>query len=361
MRALNFKESSDQVLIYKTDILEEVGNLPTELDLRKITTRRGLTVSWKDTTKLKNLEAGLAGEVEALGYFKRMGKDHWVAIQNLWMNHGTNYETDLIIITNHCVYVFEIKNYTGRFSYNNGVCKIDGEKIKTDCIFQARRSYLNMRSICNQIAPGIKVKGALVFIGEDNQVDIQTSVEDIEVLQLTDFREYIKEMLIDDNEGNWLPVSNDALITQFEKFEVKNPYIPEPISENQMAKLKKGIYCAYCHTFDVKITKNYVICDCGLHEPREEAVVRTTCEYGALNFDKDFTKKDIMDFLKDGGQNFIKKILVKHFLKIPNHRYTCYHNKKLPYDKIYDEFEIDLPIKFYSKRGKHQVLELYLE
>jgi len=350
------------VKIYKTDILNEVATLPTELDLRKITTRRGLTVSWKDRAKLKNLEAGLAGEEIAIGYFKRMGKHHWVAIQNLWMDYDTGYETDLIIITNHCVYVFEIKNYIGKFSYNNGVCKIDDNKIKSDCVFQARRSYLNMKSICNQIAPGIKVKGALVFIGEDNQVDIQTPVEDIEVLQLTDFREYIKEMLIDESEEDWLPVNNDTLIAQFEKHEIINPYLPEPITEDEMAKIKKGIYCAHCHTFDIKTEKNYIICDCGLHEPREKAIVRTACEYGALNYDRDFTKKDILDFLDDNGvHTFVTKILVKHFVRTPKNRYTYYHNRKLPYDKIYDEFIIELPTKFYVKHGNYHKLEIYLE
>jgi len=344
------------MILHQTKILEETSQLPTELDILRITTSREFKNYHNDRYKLLRLEAGLAGEEKIIDCLEESGMDHWTAIRNLWIKYDNPYEYDIVLLTNHCVYIFEIKNYTGKFTYENGVCKIRNNKMENDIIQQTRRNYLKMKRICHQFSPSIKIKGVLVFVGEKNQVHIKSPIEDIEVLQLTDLYEFINDMVTDENSNNATFYNTSLLISHLEKFEIAHPYLPEPLPESEIHNLRPGIRCARCNNFNLTITKHYVECDCGLHEFREEAIVRTACEYGALTHNKNFTIGEILDFIDhQAAPSYVRKILSKHFSQTLNNRFTYYHNEKLPYYKIYHIFEFEKPTIFYSKRGKTNI------
>jgi len=346
------------MILHKTKILEKISKLPTELDFLKITTARSYTNIREEKYKLQRLESGLAGEEKAIDCLKEISKKHWIVMRNLWIKYDNPHEYDIILITNQGVNILEIKNYTGKFTYENGVCKINSHKIDNDIIQQTRRNYLKMRRICNAFSPSINVKGALVFVGEKNQVEIKTPVEDIEIMHLNDLYEYINDIITEENSNNFNSLNPKKLVSHLQKFEVAHPYLPKPLSKSEIKKMRPGIHCARCGTFNVKITKYYVECDCGLHEFREEAIVRTACEYGVLTHHKNFTIGEILEFIDyQASASYLRKVLSKHFTQVLNGRFTYYQNEILPYYKIYDLFTFDKPTIFYSSRGK---IDIYM-
>lgn len=341
------------MILTQTKLSKDDAEFPTLFDFETIAMARGLIQSREDLYAFKRLDSGVKGEEKVVRLLKEYGKDHWKVLQNTWMDYYGAFESDLILLTNHCCYIFEIKNYTGKFVYENGICTINGRKISSNPIQQARRAFLNLQSICSEAPESIPIKGAIIFIGENNQVHIHSDIEDIDVLQLTDLHEYIQVMIQEERDQTRNTLPSKKLIKHFEKYETANPFKPQPISPEKMTKSRVGIHCAKCHSYDITINRQYIICKCGLHEPREEAIIRTICEYGVLNFDRNFSIGEIMKFI-DGqaSYTYLQKVLSKHFNSTQKTKYTFYHNKKLPYHKIYNEFDIKLPIKFISKRGR---------
>ncbi len=132
----------------------------------------------------------------------------------------------------------------------------------------------------------------------------------------------------------------DRVVAHLKDFETENPYKATPISPKELAELKKGILCAKCEGAEIVISKKFVTCGCGHVELRDEAMVRTICEYGVLNFDKKLKIRDLLSFF-DGqaSKGYLKLVLKKYFNLVKQGRYSYYANRKLPYSTISSQFD----------------------
>lgn len=344
--------------LYETTIQEETAQLPTELDQLQILTAREFSNKSNNHFKLKLLKAGLAGEDKVIATLEEFGKNTWTVMRNVWIHFSNTFEYDIILITDYCVYIFEVKNFTGKFGYENGVCILNNQKMDNDVIQQTRRNLLRMRRLCGNLPIPPRVKGVLVFAGENNKVEINSPTEDIEAISSTDLYELIKNIIEEEeNHVNSNYVNAEQVIYHLEQHEVAHPYLAESIPKSKIQNLRRGIHCARCGNRDLIQTKHYLACSCGYHESREEAIVRTICDYGVLTHNEDFTLGEIMTFIDyQASDAFLRDILVKHFKQNWNGRYTSYENKKLPYYKIFFEFEFDYPAILYTKRSKPDVI-----
>lgn len=343
--------------IHKTRIIEESSKLPTELDHLQIKVARDFSKTGKDRFKLELLKKGVAGEDKVIETLEKFGKNDWIVLRNLWLQFHSPFEYDIVLLTRHCLQIFEVKNYTGNFTYENGACMENGRKMDFDIIQQTRRNVIRMQRIFEHVPNPPKVKGALIFAGENNQVKINSPVEDIEILQLTDLYEYIKRLIEEENAHYSNPIDANEVMSHLEKLEVIHPYPPEILSKSAIKKLRTGIQCARCGNFHLEQKKYYVICSCGYHESREEAIIRTACEYGVLRHGLNFTVGEILAFIDcQASSSYVRKIFKKHFKQTLNGRFTYYENRHLPYYKIHHEFEFKYPAIFYTKRSKPNVI-----
>lgn len=301
--------------------------VPTAVELEEIFFRRRLVRSTENERDYHRLKAGSEGELLLKQYLEQHGSKHWNGIQNLWLDFSGTFECDTVLLTSNQLVVFEIKNYNGRFEYNHGISKINDFNISSDSIFQTRRAYTNLVKICQTFSPAIKVSAALVFIGQDNEIDIQPPVADFQVLQRHQLVNAIRKIQLDEQSSRGPQINIQRFIEHLEKYKVENPFQPQPISADQMKGLRKGIYCANCVNFDIQLSKKFMTCRCGHTELREDAVVRTIHEYGTLNYDKHYTRKELFDFL--GGQTSLsnlQKILNIYFKREGYGRSTYYTN-----------------------------------
>ena len=323
-------------------MIEVVKKIPSLLDFSQIAFRRGLLVKNEDEYLLQRLEAGAIGEEFVYASLKKYGCSHWQFFQNVWLDFYGTYESDMILLTNHAIYVFEIKNFDGTFEYEQGQCRINGRVIASNCVFQAERALMNLQSICQEISPNLPVRGALLFVGEHNQVSIKSKVNGISVVTRNQLRDFIRRIAHEEAQSGRNSIDSSQLITQFEKYRIPNPFSPTSYTVDNLLKAKKGIYCKKCHGNDLRIRKAYVDCACGFQESREEAVLRTICEYGTLVFGEDFlSRKHVYDFLgREVSRNYLIRLLKKHFPSYYGGRSTKYLNYKLPYSKINDYFEL---------------------
>lgn len=279
---------------------------PSEYVFEKHAILRGLSQG----EQFKRMEAGFYGEEKFHQYLSKFGLEHWTILRNKWLKNDGHFECDFIVITRYAIYVFEVKNYFGTFVYKNGQAYSRGRAITYNPINQARNARLHLQ----QILPQYHVKGALVFIGEHNQVCIQDAIEDIAILETNEVYEFIQQIKREEQEYRGRYLNPQEVLTHLQKFEIDPPYHPAPYTRNEMKKARAGIYCANCQQKVLATRADYIKCGCGLHESKEEAIIRTACEYGVLTYGEDFTISDIRSFVGNQASiTYLRKILTKHF------------------------------------------------
>lgn len=285
---------------YKTKLQRQKITSPSQLELLHILNIRD--DHFQKRQLLQNLEKGKQGENYVVEIIKNIGPDHWIVIQNIWLNINGDFECDIILITLNSVYVFEIKNYTGLFQYKNGECILNNETLSNNCVAQSQRSFINVKKMVHYVNPSIAVHGALVFAGKQNTVEIKSEIPNIDVVTTKNIENYFYQ--IEQNEFHHSnSVNTQKVITNFERMEINNPYSPKPLSRQEILNLRKGIYCKECLSFDVEITRSFVKCNCGNVEPREQAMLRTINEFQMLQHNPKICRSDIENFINYQGSS----------------------------------------------------------
>lgn len=170
---------------HQTKLMQQNGRLPTLLEFKRLAHLRGLLTP-KEAADFLREEKGAEGENLVHAFLYEEGAPDWVNIRNIWLYDGSVFECDSVLFTGHKMHTFEVKHYTGRFTYQNGSCKIGQIKMEKDCIQQARKSFLKLRKLCRNFSPNIEVHGGIIFSSNKNKVVIESPVEDIQVFEMPD-------------------------------------------------------------------------------------------------------------------------------------------------------------------------------
>lgn len=342
------------MILRKAKLQQATAYLPTQLDFYEILYTRGSSYFSKKKRLYKNLKAGAIGENLVLELLEEYGQRNWTVLRNIWMNKDGDFESDIILLTRFYVYLFEIKHYQKRFTYENGICYYGGREMPQNGIQQARRNCAFLKNICADIVPTEKVRGAILFTGSNCPVDIKTPVDYLDIKDRTEISEFIENIVTEETQTQKRPIDTERLITRFEQYETMNPYLPTPLTQDEMMEIRPGISCARCQNFNVKIHQAYVQCHCGLRESREEATIRTICEYGVLTFGQPMTYKGLLDFFNGQvSRDLLRKTIQDHFEMTQNGRHTHITNKNAPYITIQNVFSIKMPKILYAQGIKH--------
>lgn len=315
--------------------------LPSKLEvLRELHKRHALDEVLRDD--LCRLENGHSGEQAVLAFIEEFGEEHWIIRQNMWLDYYGKFECDLLLITRAGLYTFEIKNYRGKFEFRNSQCLINGKKVGHNAIAQAQKVHINLEQIFHDAAHHFNIQGVLTFIGQHNEVVVYDELEDLQVVMANQLRNYIWDIAKAERNYQGPPVDTQIVIQLLEKFETNNPFTPATIPYEISQQARKGICCSNCGSFEINLSRQYIACQCGMFEPREEAIVRTICEYGVIHYEQDLTAANLEKFFNgDISRKNLTKYLNKHFERIGSNRDTRYLNKHLPFYRIYHEFNLN--------------------
>ena len=314
----------DRVLRLKKQ--NEDGMLPTKRDFYTELSRRGV-LSKEQTDELDQLNSGIDGEQILQDYLEEFGEPHWIVFKNVWLNYYGKFEIDCILVTRSQIYLFEVKNYKGHYVFQNSQCRCNGQKIGQNAITQAQKSSINFTNCMRKNRLTVPVTGVLLFSGIDCEVTLHDEIDDLQIVTRNQLRNFIWKIKHIDRNYSSNRVDVDEVIHIMECYEAHNPFLPESISDNLVYRIQKGIRCSHCQSFEVDASKMYISCKCGMHEPRENAIVRTICEYGMIHFDKDLLLVNLVDFFNGNySRNTILKYLHKHFTQTTYGRHIKFAN-----------------------------------
>lgn len=107
--------------VIQTEKQKALNHIPTKLEvLREINKQEGIKQNKKLKEEYKRLEKGFKGEQELVKYLEEFGADYWKILRNVWLDYFGEFEIDLLLITGAGLYIFEVKNYTGKLELKNG-------------------------------------------------------------------------------------------------------------------------------------------------------------------------------------------------------------------------------------------------
>lgn len=326
---------------------------PSAYDFDAICSIRGLDYFKEEKSRFKSLDIGTQGERKVLQYLEDHSPKDWIVLQNIWLKNFDRFECDLILLTRYQVFVIEVKTYQGLFVYEDGRCFYNQTETSLNPFEQIRANHIHLKNMCRRLSPNIGVQSAVIFAGDDHEVVMKTPLEEIRVVTRNGIRNFIFDIIQQEKRIRANLLDKTAVIEMLEHYEINNPFQPQPLKNTEIEDhIRPGIYCANCHSFQVEIMKNSVICSCGLHESREEAIVRTICDYGVLTYNQPLMRKHLLAFMNQQvSPNNMTKFIHKHFKVIKNSSYTSYINYNLPYHRITNKFVGIKPRIYYKKNG----------
>lgn len=294
----------------------EIEEVASNLDVLRELNKRG-ALDEELTSELKRLEAKNLGLKTVMNHLKKYAKEHWMYMTGVSLDHYNILNCDLLLMTSTHLYTLEINHYDGLFEFRNRNSLLNGETLEQHPIQMAQGVTSQIKSNARMASIHLDVKGAAIFSGPKNNIRIQDEVDDIEIVAANQLDHFIKKIVQEEKQHKNATKINPMHISWLAGIDRHHPVwtlkIPDEIKET--AQL--GIACSQCENFDVEIGERYVSCACGELESLEEAIVRTICDYGVLNNEKDLYPPDLHLFFDNQiPMKLIEKYLEKHFMPI---------------------------------------------
>lgn len=304
--------------------------------LREINIRGGLEYHKQYKDRLYRLEKGHEGEERLVNYLKKYGAPHWIAIRNMWLEHYGEFECDLLLLTRLGPLAFEIKNYSGKLELRNNQCFLNEKVIGHNPFSQAQKVMTNLSEILQMST----LQGVLTFVGEHNPIQMYDPISGIDVRMLNELKHYIWQISQQERQLRNRPsFTTETILQRLAPYEIGKPSKEKDFPGEIKTGVRGGIHCCNCNHFNLETNKSYMICSCGMHEPREEAIVRTICEYGVIYPERELTTQALIDFF-DGelSKSTVFRYLTKHFKQIGVYRSARFINPKRVFEQNKHKF-----------------------
>lgn len=304
------------MILYKTRYNKEAECYPTLLDFKQVEYERELLSAFEIEFSLKRHQAIEMAKNNFLEILTRYGKEDWVILKDYWNKYDDVIGLDYILLTRHACYIFEIAAFNGKFEYTNKKATVNGEELYTNIIHETNYAHEIIQEICQQVAPTLSVKSALLLMGDNPPIPFDTTIEHVQLVTKDQLSNYIQAISTEEATYTGQAINSKKIIHHLERFEVAMPYPPRPYTYEELENIQKGIHCERCADYSIKISQTLVHCSCGHLETLEQATVRTICEYGVLTYDNDeLSPLELKKFFNyQISDRYLYEILTKYFV-----------------------------------------------
>ncbi|MCR2823105.1 nuclease-related domain-containing protein [Lederbergia panacisoli] len=280
-------------------------------------------LSTDDAAHLARLEKGYKGE---LLFDERLGKisNNWLVLNDLQLESNNNdFQIDSLLIAHRPAILFEIKNYGGDYYIEGDKWFYSNGSDIQNPVSQLERSEILLRRLLRDMGYNIPVESYLVFINpEFHLYNAPRNLPIIYPTQLNRFFDKLSKMQTNVSESH-MKLARKIISQHKKDFPLKN------VPKYSYAKIRKGVMCASCCSFNVVSNRSFVVCkDCGSFEKTEIAILRSVDEFRLLFPEKKITTSRIFEWTNGiKTTETIQKILLKEFIQIGSTKSSYYVKK----------------------------------
>ncbi|WP_017548074.1 nuclease-related domain-containing protein [Salinicoccus carnicancri] len=321
----------------------------------------------KESADLRRHRSGYSGECEYDAVLDAVGHDNLFVFRDIWLRiGGGEVQFDALIVADNVLAVNEIKNYSGNYSYENGVWRVRGQQISEDPVSQLSRAAGKLVKLRNESGFPFDIEKEIVFInpyfifGGGEGGDSDGAGGSRHFIMRNRLKQYFRS-LGNHTSGRSAKVLSEEIAGRI----IADPY---PVPETDYGRLRLGVNCFRCGSFDVEMKRFVSICrGCGYAETVERLVVRTVVDFAVLFPGEEVTKKKISDFL-DGSVDLqrVQRLMKKYFPIVPNSSRTHYRIadnnpvKTLKAGGYSSHYEHDPEFMFETHPRRHKLQANYL-
>lgn len=231
------------------------------------------------------------------------------------------FQIDTLVITGNIIYLYEVKNYEGKYIYLDG--KLYKESLEYEInnpYIQVQRAQSLLRQWLRQMGFRFTVEAFVAFVHP--RFTLYTLQQEVPLLLPHMLEEHFEKISRSNKPLNNL--HQQLAEKLIEMHLTKSPY--NNLLEYKYEDLKKGVICANCDKFVDKVIGQTCICDeCNNKESTVAAIIRHAEEYRRLFPNRKLTTTALQQWC--GGQFTayqIRYTLKKHYQKINSGRWTVF-------------------------------------
>lgn len=256
-----------------------------------------------------NQRKGYPGELRFDPYLRNLPFENLVINDLRLKDNGQMIQLDSLLLTGHILYLYELKNYSGSYDYNDGTLHGWSDFIITDPLAQVHKSLPVLHNLIRKLGYQMKIKPQVVFINQNFYLyQLPREKPFLFVNQLPQHFDRLakKQCFIDGN--------HQKLADQLIKLHDED-YRPPNLPQYDFSVLKKGILCPLCFSFEHTNTRQNRICTtCGYKETVSEAIKRSAEECHLLFPESKVTKRLIYQWCgEEYGEQRVQRVLVHNF------------------------------------------------
>ncbi|WP_323703731.1 nuclease-related domain-containing protein [Mammaliicoccus sp. Dog046] len=267
--------------------------------------------------KYDNYKKGKEGEEKFLKVLQSIKGLNY--IYNLQMKNS--YQFDFIVVTDQCIYQFEIKNYSGNYEYRNGNLITQNDLVIKYPFAQLDRNEHFLRQVLKSLNIHHKVKSYVVFT---NDYFRMTGDTDTSFMIFPTQLNYLKQLLLNSTyeQTHSLTTSLKNLNQPF-----NHDYYIRP--NYQFENVKPGIRCTHCLNiieYELEYKKKEVTCHFCKEKSNRKALILNTLNELFLIKGEPFTMREARIWCNGIHRNSLAAIIKGNF-KAKRHNKTIVYYK----------------------------------
>lgn len=283
------------------------------------------TLTSTEINRSNALTLGFEGELLLDQALIKTGLQSNTILSDITLNYKNNVtQIDQIFSIGKTLYINDAKNYQGSYSFQEKTWIRNGKTIPHNIFGQIDRARDILTCILEDNKLIHPIDTTIVFTSPFVNLDIKDPVDHTvkKVGAFSDHVSWLVHQNTDPNDIRWQNIIRQYQIPSYQP--------DTDFSAQTNRKLQQGIRCLRCDSFNWLPERYCLICkNCGAKEVKEEAYVRTICDYGVLFFKHDLRLHDLYNFFGDDySKRYIREMLSKHFTsKFSTENLRTYVNK----------------------------------
>ncbi|WP_414052962.1 nuclease-related domain-containing protein [Macrococcus animalis] len=241
---------------------------PTEYQAYLLDVENRIVLDDLDTMNLKRFHQGYDGEF----LFYDMIKDieGCIVLWDISLETPGRAQFDFIVITEDCIFHFDVKNFSGKYTYKDGNFISSKQYVSSDVLPRLKRGHQVMRQFLAQSGIDISYYSKVVFINETFQLKgFEASELVLFAKDVDKVRDYLSSKKLITQE--MIDLGNELLYHH-----KPNNYF-ERIHYYSVEEMRKGVRCIKCRRIGMRHDKGekYMKCQCGFKESNVDVILRT--------------------------------------------------------------------------------------
>src|SRR5690625_905012 len=262
---------------------------PRSLLLYKVLLQRK-KLSPQEKLRYEQLLRGFIGERTLMNFIKQHEQKNILPLFNcLFEVEETEFQIDSILLTSNCIYLLEVKHFSGDYYTENGKFYfLPTRREIRNPLHQLDRSTLLFKQLFDRLKINLEIKSYVIFT--NSNFILYGASPKLPMILLGQIKRFLQKTT-----SNALPLSSNIqyiaeTLINLQKEKSKNERLPQ----YHITQLKKGVFCDGClNKLSRKNRHNFSCNICQRSYSVEEVALYTIAQYKLLFPNKKITTKNI--------------------------------------------------------------------